>query len=189
MTSPKKSSQKWLWIFVPINAAIGGFSTLLPLYILDIGGTVIDVGNVVSAYSLALIPSSILWGMVLDRKEKRKPFVIYGYLGITVLLCHRVLPKKRRRTTATLRVLCWHLHRSKPSRQHSLDRVCAEEKTLDDVRKILSPDPARNSSWDNSWHLLDRLSATRSVLPSLCALFRHLGNPCCKIPCRTRFSV
>ena len=86
MTSPKKSSQKWLWIFVPINAAIGGFSTLLPLYILDIGGTVIDVGNVVSAYSLALIPSSILWGMVLDRKEKRKPFVIYGYLGITVLL-------------------------------------------------------------------------------------------------------
>jgi MFS family permease len=81
-----KSDQKWLWIFVPINAAIGGFSTLLPLYIIDIGGTVIDVGNIVSAYSLALIPSSILWGFAVDRKEKRKPFVTYGYLGITVLL-------------------------------------------------------------------------------------------------------
>jgi len=81
-----KSDQKWLWIFVPINAAIGGFSTLLPLYIIDIGGTVIDVGNIVSAYSLALIPSSILWGIAVDRKEKRKPFVTYGYLGITLLL-------------------------------------------------------------------------------------------------------
>jgi len=81
-----KSDQKWLWIFVPINAAIGGFSTLLPLYIIDIGGTVIDVGNIISAYSLALIPSSILWGIAVDRKEKRKPFVTYGYLGITLLL-------------------------------------------------------------------------------------------------------
>ena len=86
MTSPIESDQKWLWIFVPINAAIGGFSTLLPLYIIDIGGTVVDVGNIVSAYSLALIPSSILWGIAVDRKEKRKPFVTYGYLGITVLL-------------------------------------------------------------------------------------------------------
>ena len=86
MGTQSKSDQKWLWIFVPINAAIGGFSTLLPLYIIDIGGTVIDVGNIVSAYSLALIPSSILWGFAVDRKEKRKPFVTYGYLGITVLL-------------------------------------------------------------------------------------------------------
>jgi len=86
LASRIKSDQKWLWIFVPINAAIGGFSTLLPLYIIDIGGTVIDVGNVVSAYSLALIPFSILWGRAVDRKETRKPFVTYGYLGITVLL-------------------------------------------------------------------------------------------------------
>jgi MFS family permease len=75
-----------LWIFVPINAAIGGFSTLLPLYVIDIGGTVIDVGNIVSAYSLALIPSSILWGLAVDKKEKRKPFVAYSYLGTTILL-------------------------------------------------------------------------------------------------------
>ncbi len=86
MSAPKKTDQKWLSIFVPINAAIGGFSTLLPLYIINIGGTVIDVGNIVSAYSLTLIPSSILWGIAVDRKEKRKPFVTYCYLGTTVLL-------------------------------------------------------------------------------------------------------
>jgi MFS family permease len=86
MASPTKSDQKWLWIFVPINAAMGGFSTLLPLYVIDIGGTVIDVGAIISAYSLALIPSSILWGLAIDKKEKRKPFVTYSYLGITVLL-------------------------------------------------------------------------------------------------------
>jgi MFS family permease len=86
MTSLMKSDQKWLWIFVPINAAMGGFSTLLPLYVIDIGGTVIDVGNVVSAYSLALIPASVLWGLAVDKKEKRKPFVVYSYLGITLLL-------------------------------------------------------------------------------------------------------
>jgi MFS family permease len=65
---------------------MGGFSTLLPLYIIDIGGTVIDVGNIVSAYSLALIPSSILWGLAVDKKEQRKPFVTYSFLGITILL-------------------------------------------------------------------------------------------------------
>jgi len=86
MASTMKDDQKWLWIFVPINAAMGGFSTLLPLYIIDIGGTVIDVGNIVSAYSLALIPSSILWGLAVDKKEKRKPFVTYSFLGITILL-------------------------------------------------------------------------------------------------------
>lgn len=69
-----------------MNAAMGGFNTLLPLYIISLGGTVIDVGNIASAYSLALIPSSILWGIAVDRKSERRPFVIYSYLGITVLL-------------------------------------------------------------------------------------------------------
>lgn len=86
MATARKRHEKWLWIFVPINAAMGGLNTLLPLYIISIGGTVIDVGNIVSAYSLALIPSSILWGIVVDREGKRKPFVTYGYLGITILL-------------------------------------------------------------------------------------------------------
>jgi len=86
LTTTEKRDTRWLWIFVPINAAIGGYSTLLPLYIISLGGSVIDVGNVASAYSLALIPSSILWGIAVDRKGKRKRFVIYSYLGITVLL-------------------------------------------------------------------------------------------------------
>jgi MFS family permease len=86
LATPEKRDEKWLWVFVPINAAIGGFTTLLPLYIISLGGTVIDVGNVASAYSLALIPSAILWGLAVDRKSERKPFVTYSYLGITVLL-------------------------------------------------------------------------------------------------------
>jgi len=86
LATPEKRDEKWLWVFVPINAAIGGFTTLLPLYIISLGGTVMDVGNVASTYSLALIPSSILWGLAVDRKSERKPFVTYSYLGITVLL-------------------------------------------------------------------------------------------------------
>ena len=86
MPTDTRRDEKWLWIFVPINAAIGGFSTLLPLYVISLGGTVIDVGNIVSAYSLALIPSSILWGLAVDRKPRRIPFVTYSYLGITILL-------------------------------------------------------------------------------------------------------
>lgn len=86
MTAAVKRSEKWLWIFVPINAATGGFGTLLPLYVISLGGTVIDVGNIISAYSLALIPPSILWGIAVDRRGSRRPFVTYGYLGITILL-------------------------------------------------------------------------------------------------------
>jgi len=86
LTATKIKDERWLWIFVPINAAIGGLSTLLPLYIISLGGNVIDVGNIASTYSLALIPSSILWGIAVDRKGNRKPFVMYSYLAITVLL-------------------------------------------------------------------------------------------------------
>jgi len=86
LTALGKRDEKWLWVFVPINAAMGGFGTLLPLYIISLGGTVVDVGNVASAYSLALIPSSILWGLAVDRKSERKPFLTYSYLGITALL-------------------------------------------------------------------------------------------------------
>ena len=86
MPTDSRRDEKWLWIFVPINAAVGGFTTLLPLYVINLGGTVIDVGNIVSAYSLALIPSSILWGMAVDRKPRRIPFVTHSYLGITILI-------------------------------------------------------------------------------------------------------
>jgi len=86
LTATRNRDDKWLWIFVPINAAIGGYNTLLPLYVISLGGTVVDVGNIISAYSLAIIPSSILWGFAVDRTGRRKPFVTYSYLGITILL-------------------------------------------------------------------------------------------------------
>ncbi len=86
MTATRDKDDKWLWVFVPINAAVGGYNTLLPLYVINLGGTVVDVGNIISAYNLAIIPSAILWGLAVDRTGRRKPFVTYSYLGITILL-------------------------------------------------------------------------------------------------------
>ena len=86
MTATRDKDDKWLWVFVPINAAVGGYNTLLPLYVINLGGTVVDVGNIISAYNLAIIPSAILWGFAVDRTSRRKPFVTYSYLGITILL-------------------------------------------------------------------------------------------------------
>jgi MFS family permease len=57
---------------VPINAAYGGIWTLLPLYLLDLGGSVIDVGFASTAFNAAIIPASLFWGYAVDRYGKRK---------------------------------------------------------------------------------------------------------------------
>lgn len=61
---------------VPINAAYGGIWTLLPLYLLDLGGSVIDVGFASTAFNAAIIPASLFWGYVVDRYGKRRSLML-----------------------------------------------------------------------------------------------------------------
>lgn len=58
---------------------------MLPLYILQLGGTVIDVALLTTIYNMMLIPSSIFWGSITDRLSRRRLFFIISYVGIAVI--------------------------------------------------------------------------------------------------------
>ncbi len=83
-----KSITKTSWIrsVLPYSIAFGPVSTIIQLFILNLNGTVIDVGIAITIYNAAVIPASIFWGFVTDRLHKRKPLILLSYLLTTGLL-------------------------------------------------------------------------------------------------------
>ncbi len=84
--SREKVATRWLWAFAPINASTGIFLTLLPLYILQLGGDVIDVSLATSTYLFSLIPAALVWGFALDYYPERKRYIVFSYFGVGVVL-------------------------------------------------------------------------------------------------------
>lgn len=72
LTQKAERSRGFFLPLVPFNAAVSAVSTLVPLYILSVGGSVLDVGFASVAYSLALIPAPLLWGRVCDVTGSRR---------------------------------------------------------------------------------------------------------------------
>ncbi|MEM4312421.1 MAG: MFS transporter [Nitrososphaerales archaeon] len=75
----------WLLSSLPANAALAGLNILVPLYILSLGGNVLDVALIVSLFHIALTLGSLLWGYFIDRFEWRKHIILISYFGF--LLC------------------------------------------------------------------------------------------------------
>ena len=67
---------------LPINMAIGPVGTFVQLYILQLHGSVLDVGLATTLFSAVTIPGSIFWGFVTDRIHTRKALVILSYVTI-----------------------------------------------------------------------------------------------------------
>jgi MFS family permease len=81
-------SQRGIFLpLVPFNAAVAAISTLVPLSILALGGSVIDVGFAAVAYSLALVPAPLIWGYVCDVTGSRRKVII---LAVVILLASTV---------------------------------------------------------------------------------------------------
>ncbi len=77
--------QSWVWTALPLNAGVQGFLTMVPLYILFLGGNVVQVALDTTLYNAVLIPSSILWGRLTDRWARRRLFFVITGAGCTVI--------------------------------------------------------------------------------------------------------
>jgi len=66
--------------------ATGPVSTFAQLYILELHGSVIDVGLAATFFAAASIPAAIFWGFVTDRIHTRKGLVIWSYIAIAAIL-------------------------------------------------------------------------------------------------------
>jgi MFS family permease len=92
MTNPQTESarpagkrQSWAWTVLPLNAGLSGFGTMVPLYILYLGGNVVQVALFTTLYNAVLIPSSIFWGRMTDRLARRRMFFVITCAGSTVV--------------------------------------------------------------------------------------------------------
>src|ERR1700722_7317780 len=81
----KPSREAWVLTLLPLNAGVQGFSTMVPLYILSLGGSVVDVALITTLYNFVLIPSSIFWGRMTHRLARRRFFFVVTCTGCTVI--------------------------------------------------------------------------------------------------------
>ena len=82
-----KKDEKWYYTFLPYNIAGGSTNPIIPLFVTEgLKGTVGQVGIVSAITSLAAVPANILWGNLSDTMQKRKPFIIMGFLGMGLAL-------------------------------------------------------------------------------------------------------
>jgi predicted MFS family arabinose efflux permease len=73
----------WKLGLIPESVA-NGLTTILVLFFLlaNLHGTLLDVGLVTGVTALALIPSQMIWGRMIDGTGMVKPFLILGFLGM-----------------------------------------------------------------------------------------------------------
>jgi MFS family permease len=76
----------WLSVIFPIAAISSGFSVIIPLYILELHGNVIDVSLATTVYALAVIPASLFWGELTQRLKKIKLFIMLSVTGVIPLI-------------------------------------------------------------------------------------------------------
>ena len=81
MLSP--SGTVWKLGLLPQSVA-NGLTTILVLFFLltDLHGTLLDVGLVTGIAALALIPSQMFWGKLIDGVGRCKPFLVCGFVGM-----------------------------------------------------------------------------------------------------------
>jgi len=73
----------WKFGLVPQSVANGLTSILVLFYLLEVlHGNLLDVGLVTGAAALALIPSQMVWGRLVDSAGRCKPFLIVGFVGM-----------------------------------------------------------------------------------------------------------
>ena len=66
--------------------AFGLLSIFLSLYIVSVGGSLLDVGLMASVATLLAIPASLFWGYVCDKRGKYKRYILISFLASSILL-------------------------------------------------------------------------------------------------------
>src|SRR5271157_2597200 len=81
----KANREAWINSVLPISIALGPVSTIIQLFILNMHGTVIEVGLAVTLYNTVSIPAAMFWGFATDRAHRRRPIIIMSYLATAVV--------------------------------------------------------------------------------------------------------
>ena len=73
----------WKFGLVPQSVANGLTNILILFFLLqNLHGSLLDVGLVTGMAALALIPSQMVWGKLVDSVGRCKPFLVVGFIGM-----------------------------------------------------------------------------------------------------------
>ncbi len=86
MSLPKRCVAMWRLGFFFHEMGFGLLSIFLPLYVIGIGGSLLDIGIMSAAALFLAIPFSFLWGYLCDKTRRYKRYILLAFLASTVLL-------------------------------------------------------------------------------------------------------
>jgi MFS family permease len=66
--------------------AFGLLSVFLPLYVIAMGGSLVDIGIMSAAALFLVIPASFFWGYICDKTRRYKRYILISFLASTVFL-------------------------------------------------------------------------------------------------------
>lgn len=85
--SSDSKGYSWFYSFFLTNVPNGGTAPLIPLFlVVAFSGTIIQVGLVTAATSVASIPAFIIWGNLSDHLHKRRLFIVEGFAGLAIAM-------------------------------------------------------------------------------------------------------
>jgi len=79
-------SDRWLYPWALGSVAFGGASLLVPLYIVELGASPVQLGVLASTAAIVGAPGSILFGRLADRVHNRRPLVLVTLLTVAASL-------------------------------------------------------------------------------------------------------
>lgn len=78
-------SKRWIWYVLPSNVTTQGLSTVIPLYVIFLGGGIGEVAIISAIQNGALVIGSIFWGKIIDRFHVRRQILLLSFC--VVFLC------------------------------------------------------------------------------------------------------
>src|SRR3989449_11173784 len=80
-----RETKQWIWYLLPSQVATQGLSTVIPLYVIFLGGGIGEDAMISSIQNGAVAVGSIFSGKVIDRFHARRSLLLFSFLA--VLLC------------------------------------------------------------------------------------------------------
>jgi MFS family permease len=78
------TSKKWLYYLLPSSISADGLHIVVPLYILFLRGTIVEVGiSTAIIYGFSAI-GSIFWGKIIDKFHVKRIILVISFLAITL---------------------------------------------------------------------------------------------------------
>jgi MFS family permease len=77
---------RWLYAWGLGSVGLGAASLLVPLYVVQLGGTPLDLGLLGAVAAFVGAPGAVVWGRLADRTTNRRGVVLASLAGVAVAL-------------------------------------------------------------------------------------------------------